>query len=217
MASRSGNHALTTMDGMPTAERLEVAAVVPPVGRLLDVGCHEGRFGEVIAARGAEVWGIEPDEDRATVAASRLHRVVVGSYPQDFPPEERFDCIVFNDVLEHMPDPQSALTAAKRQLAPNGCIVASIPNVRHVSVVTSLALRGRWDYQDWGILDRTHLRFFTKATMKELFQRSGLQVERQEPSTWGRARGKRRILALLGKRSEEFLAVQYLIVARPDD
>ena len=208
---------LALSETIPTSQRLEVAALVPPVRRLLDVGCHEGHFGKVIADRGVEVWGVEPDESRANVAKSRLHGVVVGSYPSDVPRGEFFDCIVFNDVLEHMQDPGSALLAAKGQLMPNGCVVASIPNIRHISVVRSLVVRGRWDYQDWGILDRTHLRFFTKQSMRELFEEAGFYIEIQVPSYWERPRGKRRVLRLLGRKGEEFLAMQYLIVARACD
>jgi 2-polyprenyl-3-methyl-5-hydroxy-6-metoxy-1,4-benzoquinol methylase len=196
-------------------ERREVAVFVPPAQRLLDVGCNEGAFGAFIASRGTEVFGIEPNPDAAAIAATRLSDVVVGKYPEDFPPSETFDCIVFNDVLEHMPEPELALEAARQQLTARGCIVASIPNVRSINVVAPLVLRGRWDYADWGILDRTHLRFFTKSTMRQFFEDAGYRVAQQEPINVGDAVGKRRMLRLLGKLGEEFLTDQYVIVAFP--
>lgn len=193
-------------------ERLEVAELVPPSRKVLDVGCHKGAFGAALALRGSEVWGIEPDQEAAAVAASRLRKVVVGKYPEDFHESESFDCIVFNDVLEHMVDPTAALIAARQHLSPRGYVVASIPNVRNIRVLWPLAMRGRWDYQDVGILDRTHLRFFTPTTMRELFEQHHYQVERQVPIVISPR--KQRVLRLLGRRVSEFLAPQFVMVAR---
>ena len=200
---------------LPSSQRLEVVAYIPTVNRLLDVGCNEGDFGLVVADRGTEVWGIEPKVSAAAIAATRLNKVITGLYPEDFPEGETFDCVVFNDVLEHMPDPGPALQAARRQLRPGGFLIASMPNVRHISVVSDLVRRGRWDYQDWGLMDRTHLRFFTKSTMRELVEAAGFLVEQQIPNFWIKPTGKRRLLKLLGRHGEEFLAMQYLLIARP--
>jgi len=195
--------------------RPEVVPFVPDVARLLDVGCHRGAFGETIARRGCEVWGIEPDPAAAAVAESRLARVIVGFFPDDMTPGEPFDCITFNDVLEHMVDPQAALAAAAEHLVPGGYVVASIPNIRQIEVLTALALHGRWDYAGWGILDRTHLRFFTKATMRELFEGAGFRVEQQTPINQGGAVGKwKLLLRAAGHQREEFEAHQYVLVAR---
>ena len=104
-----------------------------------------------------------------------------GFFPDDLPAGGTYDCIVFNDVLEHVVDPWSMLDRAKERLAPGGRIVASIPNVRHYIVVRNLALRGRWDYADWGVLDRTHLRFFTRASIEELFESADMAIETLAP------------------------------------
>ena len=202
------------MGNYKSTERWEVIPFVPPVERMLDVGCNEGAFGAVFVARGVHVYGIEPNATAAKVAATRLTAVTVGRYPDDLP-SGLFDCIVFNDVLEHMADPARALAAAKGHLLPGGTVVASIPNVRNVGVLAPLVLRGRWDYGEWGILDRTHLRFFTKATMRELFEAAGYVVKRQEPINVGAPSGRRRILRLLGSRGSEFLTDQYVMVAQP--
>ena len=106
----------------------------------------------------------------ARVASTRLTRVLVGAYPAVLPAGERFDCIIFNDVLEHMVDPQRVLAVARSHLTERGCVIASLPNVRNISVIAPLVLYGRWDYADAGLLDRTHVRWFTKSTMRELFE-----------------------------------------------
>jgi 2-polyprenyl-3-methyl-5-hydroxy-6-metoxy-1,4-benzoquinol methylase len=201
------------VDSYSVGDRSEVAHFVPPTKRLLDVGCNEGAFGALMAKRGTEVHGIEPNLAAAEIAATRLTSVTVGLFPDDLPDGEPFDCIVFNDVLEHMADPAAALAAAKDHLTDGGTLVASVPNVRHVSVLAPLLLHGRWDYRDWGILDRTHLRFFTKATTRELVESGGFRVERQEPINMSTT-GRRRMLRLLGSVGEELLAEQYVIVAR---
>jgi 2-polyprenyl-3-methyl-5-hydroxy-6-metoxy-1,4-benzoquinol methylase len=183
---------------------------------LLDVGCAEGHFGEfLIAERGIEVWGVEPNPEAAERARTRLPMVVNGAYPDDVDQSAKFDCVTLNDVLEHMTNPAEALIAVARQLTAGGCVVASVPNIRHIEPLSALAFHGRWDYQDWGILDRTHLRFFTKSTMRELFENCGFEVLLQQPSFWSRPTGKWRILRLRGSLGEEMSAVQYLIVAKP--
>ena len=158
------------MPDYPDGMREEVAALVPPsVTRLLDVGCARGGFGQALARRGIEIWGIEIDEAPAAIARQRLASVIVGAYPEAMPEGLTFDCISFIDVLEHMVNPVGALLAAHSHLVDGGYVVASIPNVRHASIIVPLVLKGRWDYQVAGLLDRTHLRWFTKATMRESF------------------------------------------------
>lgn len=200
----------------PDVTRDEIAAIVPgSVKQLLDVGCAGGGFGAVMARRGVEVWGIEIDESAAAKAQERLAHVIVGPFPEALPDGLTFDCISFNDVLEHLLDPARALVAARSRLTRGGCVVASIPNARHASIIIPLVLYGRWDYHDIGLLDRTHLRWFTKITMRELFEGSGFNVERQEPINFSRLTGKANLFRLLGSRKEEFTAEQYAILARP--
>lgn len=165
----------------PFAARREMLAFVPPAARsVLDVGCGPGGFGQSLRqeASGRELWAVEPDEEVAAGASRHYDTMVVGSFPEAVAGAGRtFDCIVFNDVLEHLVDPWSVLRAAAPLLAPGGAVVASIPNVRNVSVVAGLVLRGDWTYRDIGILDRTHLRFFTAATIRSLFADCGFTIE----------------------------------------
>ena len=193
--------------------RDEAVALIPPgAQRLLDVGCFRGGFGSALAGRGIEVWGIEPDREAASIAATRLARVIQGRFPDDMPEGEEFDCITFLDVLEHTYDPVAVLREARRFLTPEGRVVASLPNIRHVTVVADLVRRGRWDYRESGLLDWTHIRFFTRATMLELFEKAGLLVERCEPITRTQPAGRLRVLRLMGRRNEEFLTIQYGLV-----
>ena len=167
--------------GYFTNDRADVLAVVPPASSYLEVGCGAGAFGATVKAAhpGSDVWGIELVPEAAAEARTRLDHVVAGPFPDVADEIDRtFDCIICNDVLEHMVDPWSALDRLVTMLAPGGAIVASIPNVRHPQTIVDLVVRGRWDYVPSGVLDRTHLRFFTKATMVELFEGAGMRVER---------------------------------------
>jgi len=148
--------------------------------RVLDIGCGTGGFGESLKRiQGCEVWGVEPDEEAAHAASGLLDRVFSGFFAEELRlPEGYFDCIFFNDVLEHMIDPGAALKLADKLLAEDGSIVASIPNIRHFPTLWRLVVNGRWDYVERGILDKTHLRFFTKQSIQALFDGEGFAVEK---------------------------------------
>ena len=145
--------------------------------RVLDVGCATGYLARTLGERGCTVSGIEPDEMAAEEARPYLDRLIVGNVEtldldESFG-EERFDVVVFGDVLEHLLDPLATLRKCRRLLADRGTVVASIPNVAHGSVRLAL-MAGRFDYQPLGLLDSTHLRFFTRASIDELFREAGM-------------------------------------------
>lgn len=146
--------------------------------RLLDIGCGTGTFGASLwQHRQIEVWGIEPFASAAAKAADRLDHVIPGPFgPETDLPAGSFECIVFNDVLEHMVAPELALRYAKFLLSTGGTILASIPNARHFPLMWQLGVRGNWEYGDCGILDRTHLRFSTKSSILRMFQSEGYAV-----------------------------------------
>lgn len=158
--------------------RPEVQALVPhSARRILDVGCASGALGRALKeGQGCEVIGIECVPEVAAIARSRLDRVHVGDAAAVAPslPEAYFDCIIVADVLEHLAEPAALLSALRRSLAPNGRLILSVPNVRHWSVIRGL-LEGRWDYAEAGLLDRTHLRFFTRRTIEELLRSTGFR------------------------------------------
>lgn len=165
-------------------ERPEMVAFVPTDARtVLDVGCSRGGFGAVLrrARPDVKIIGLEPDAEAAADAEKHYDEVVVGAFPSSLEnTAAAFDCIVFNDVLEHLTEVEDALAAAKRLLTPTGRLVASIPNVRNLRLLIDLVIRGRWEYTDRGVLDRTHVRFFTRRSIERLLPRCGFEVERLE-------------------------------------
>jgi 2-polyprenyl-3-methyl-5-hydroxy-6-metoxy-1,4-benzoquinol methylase len=168
-------------DGYYDQSRPEVVAMVPPEARrIIDVGCGAGALGRALkAARpGLEVRGIEPVPSQADKARRVLDDVCVGGADDPLPGHwPAPDCVIFADVLEHLLDPWQTVRRFRRILGPGGTLVASIPNVAHHSVLGGL-LRHRWDYHTHGILDRTHLRFFTRDTAIELFEQEGFAIRR---------------------------------------
>lgn len=146
--------------------------------RLLDVGCARGHLAAALASTGWNVTGIETDSADARAARSHGLHVIELSADEAFAElSETFDVIVFADVLEHMSDPLSVLKNALEVLAPGGRIIVSVPNVAHLTIRAQLLL-GRFNYADRGIMDRTHLRFFTRRTLIELIEGAGLAMDR---------------------------------------
>ncbi|MBI4611251.1 MAG: methyltransferase domain-containing protein [Candidatus Rokubacteria bacterium] len=207
--------------------RPEVAALVPPSAhRILDVGCAGGALGRLLKDRGGvEVVGIEASADVARVAAGHLDQVFCLDLDdiQSLPfPDGWFDCIVCADVLEHLKDPELTLGVLLRYLSAEGRLVASIPNVRHSSVLLPLLVDGRWRYQPEGILDRTHLRFFTLAEILELLRTVGLEADSLNAVTTPlpeACKVLREAVERLGgdpaRFDQEAHVVQYLVTAHP--
>jgi len=211
--------------------RPELLELIPrSAGRVLDVGCGAGRLGEALKARQpASVVGIEVNPGAATCARPRLDQVFEGDVEVldvNFT-EGSFDCIVCGDVIEHLRDPARFLRRARSWLGPDGRVIASVPNVRHHSVVSSL-LEGNWTYEPAGLLDETHLHFFTRRDMVDLFERAGFHIIewRIVPGPgydeWRRLGcpgsveiGRLRLADTPPEETEEFFAYQYLVVAQP--
>ncbi len=163
-------------------QRPEMLKFIPDdAAVLLEVGCGTGAFAGSLkkvrqgAGKTLELWGVEMDEDAAREASNILDRVLQGDVATVLPdlPLAHFDCLVLNDVIEHVQDPGNLLRSLRPLLKPGGYLVTSIPNVRYFFNVMDLAVHGRWDYTDEGILDRTHLRFFTRSSMTRLLEECG--------------------------------------------
>lgn len=176
-----------------TTPRPDVFAMVPPASRsILDVGCSNGALGESLlrAAPGRRVSGIEYSETYAREAAIRLDRVIHAdlnefAWVDGFGPE-RFDCMIFADVLEHLSAPEAVLTAARGHLSPGGCIVVSLPNIRHLSALFSIYLGGGFPRRDRGIFDRTHQRWFCIGDAKRMLTETGFTIDRMSANLrWG--------------------------------
>lgn len=164
------------------------AKVLRAVGRdkrVLDVGGATGYLSEfMLRQNGCDVQCLEPDPAAAAIATAKLgDRVVVGG--TELLPTfaaGSFDVVVFADVLEHLTDPAAALRATRRLLAPGGYVVASLPNVAHADV-RLLLLAGQFPYQRTGLLDSTHIRFFTRHNVPDFFVRSGYWVADMSATT----------------------------------
>jgi 2-polyprenyl-3-methyl-5-hydroxy-6-metoxy-1,4-benzoquinol methylase len=148
--------------------------------RVLDVGCGSGLLGVRLREMGNTVWGADSAEEIAGVAAERLDRFVLVDVTNadrvaEALGDERFDTIVFADVLEHLPDPVGTLKSYRRFLAPGGSVLVSVPNVAVWNVRLGL-LFGRFEYTPTGTLDKTHLRFFTKANLERALREAGLRA-----------------------------------------
>ncbi len=164
----------------------KIARLVGHDRTVLDVGCAHGYLAEVLRAQGCRVTGIEQDAGDAARARTHCERVLERDLEQpgwaDDLGATRFDAIVFADVLEHLRDPAAVLRRALPLLAPGGFIVASIPNVAHVSVRLELLL-GSFRREPVGILDATHLHFFTRDGVEELLASCGVAAEAWDLTT----------------------------------
>lgn len=145
--------------------------------RLLDVGAAGGLLSRPLSARGWRVTALERDAAAARELDGACERVIVADAEALPPLGGPYDAILCGDVLEHLRDPARVLRAAGRELEAGGRVIVSVPNVAHLWTRLSL-LAGRFEYADRGILDRTHLRFFTKRTLWELLRAGGLRARR---------------------------------------
>jgi len=144
--------------------------------RVLDVGAADGFLAERLTACGWQVTALERDPALADAARGKCREVVVVDLDRDSPPlDGPFDAALYGDVLEHLSDPLAVMRRLNSLLAPGALVIVSVPNVAHLWVRLSL-LFGRFEYADRGILDGTHLRFFTRRTFLDFLDRTGLEV-----------------------------------------
>ncbi|HWD96155.1 MAG TPA: class I SAM-dependent methyltransferase [Acidimicrobiales bacterium] len=166
----------------PEEENNSHVAMLRMVGfnkRVLEAGCASGHVSERLSAQGCSVVGIEIESGIVEPAMQWLERVVIGNIEEDSLWEElegeTFDAILFGDVLEHLKDPLKTLRESAKHLAPSGTVVISAPNIAHADVKISL-INGDFAYREDGLLDRTHIHFFTKESLLELVRDAGMAV-----------------------------------------
>lgn len=199
--------------------RRAMLAFVPlQARRILEIGCGDGRFAASLKARGpVEITGIELNAEAGERARARMDLVHVADLETAPPvlPQAYFDCLICNDVLEHLRDPWQVLRHLRASLVPGAKVVASLPNLRFLAVMKDLLLRGDFSYQDEGVLDRTHLRFFTRRTLRALFEDSGYEVVQLQGIN-SRVRGWKFDLLdkLTGGRVDDMRYVQFAVVAQ---
>jgi 2-polyprenyl-3-methyl-5-hydroxy-6-metoxy-1,4-benzoquinol methylase len=176
-SSPSSRHDFEEIDLESGSVYADVVGLVPEGSRVLELGPATGYMSEAFRRRGCTVVGIEHDPDMAAGAERFCERVIVGDLDDlDLAAalgEERFDAIVAADLLEHLKDPLAALRRLRPFLEPDGAFVVAIPNVAHGSVRLAL-LRGHFDYREIGLLDSTHLTFFTRESFEAMLDEAEL-------------------------------------------
>lgn len=206
-----------------------MSGLINPMAKILDVGCGTGVVTEIIKNQtAATIIGIEPDEARVNLASGRGLNVYQGFLTIDFINEHGpFDHILFADVLEHIPNPAEVIITAKEGLKEGGSIIASVPNVAHWFIRMDL-LFGHFDYQECGIMDSTHLRWFTRKTIQDFFKRLGFEItglkysvnialpdyNKRVPWKWIPLNIRRRIIGFLAALWPNLFGCQFVIRAK---
>lgn len=207
-------------DAYYQSERRDLLSYIPRQGaRLLDIGCGEGGFALMLKRECGytEVWGMELDGKAAQVASTRLDRVIRGdaAHTVDELPDNYFNLACMNDVLEHLMWPEDFLKRLRPKLAPGGRIFCSVPNIRQYRLLWNLIQHQDFEYAEAGLLDRTHVRFFTRRTFLSMLARAG--YEPVSVIGWGTTKSwKFKILnALTFWRSDDMRHSHFFIQARP--
>lgn len=198
--------------------RTDIVALIPErCKKVLDIGCGFGGLGRLLRQRSeCEVSGVEQNPAADAHLQEIYSRYWIGDIEKiELPVDaDYFDCVVFADVLEHLADPWAVLERYSRYAKRGGVIIASIPNVRNFGLLYNLVVKGRWRYEQSGLLDRSHLRFFTRKEIIDLFVQAGLEIDeiltnRDRYSLW------KRIAAAIPTALVPDLAVcQFLVRAR---
>lgn len=183
---------------------------------VLELGCGSGGTGRsmIAAGKAGRYVGIELSEDAAAIAAGHLSEVLVGDVEAlDLSAlSGQFDALIISEVLEHLRDPWKTLTRLVQCLRPGGAVFASSPNIAHWMVIRDL-VAGRFRYEESGVMDKTHLRWFTPETYREMFEAAGVTVESVGPLV--APRWKARLIGRLsGGRLDHLFIAQIMIVGR---
>jgi 2-polyprenyl-3-methyl-5-hydroxy-6-metoxy-1,4-benzoquinol methylase len=218
----------TDVDRSSDTSHARMLRLVGSNKRVLDVGCSTGYLAKALVAQGCTVSGVEYDEEAAEQARPHLERIVVGDLERLDLAEafagEAFDAIVFGDVLEHLRDPLPVLRSVRDLLAPGGSVVISVPNIAHADIRLSL-LQGRFNYRDLGLLDVTHVRFFTRDNLRALLSDAGfvaVEVQTTTADVFGTelaedARGVPPEVLLLLEDDIDATTYQFVVRAARDD
>jgi len=188
------------------------------VKKSLDLGCGTGGFSSLLREKlNIETWAIEINEKAAEKAASKLDKVIFGDATESLTkiPDNYFDCIILFDIIEHLNDPYTMLNSIKTKLSDTGVVVASIPNIRYYRTFIQLVIHGNWDYKDQGVLDRTHLRFFTKKSIVKMFNSLNYSIIKMEGIHPTSSKNFRILNAILLNFIADVKFKHFVIVAQP--
>ncbi len=197
---------------------------------VLEVGCGSGVFGQLLSeGSDREVWGVEKSAEAGIESKKVLKGVFLGTLEEYFASrqinkgrpgnkdaifEQTFDCIIFNDVLEHMVDPWECLRMTRDILCDDGVVVASIPNIRYFRVLKSIIFKKDFKYTEKGVLDKSHLRFFTKKSIIRMIEECDYELVKIEGINKTRNMFMRIVNFILLRYIDDVLYPQYAIVAK---
>ena len=206
-------------DGYYTRQRPSITSLVcPGQNHILDLGCGSGAVGRSLldSRKAGRLVGVEIFETAAAEARKFYDQVFTGDIEQmDLPFDGSFDYVLCGDILEHLKDPYTLVRRINSWLKPGGFLICSLPNVRHWKVVADLTFRGHWNYADSGVMDKTHLRFFTRSSGVQMLRDAQFEVESCRILYWGR---KYKIFdALSLGLFREFLGPQMVMRARKNE
>ena len=175
------NKAFTNQtDGYYNIEKRRMVTFFPDGPNIvLDIGCANGRLGKKLRVlnKASELIGVEifpPAADEAAKFYDKVYRNDIESLI--LPYKEYFDFVICGDILEHLRDPWTLLDRIRGWLKPNGSLISSIPNIRYWRIIKDLMIYGKWDYVEAGILDNTHLRFFTRRTIQKMHKKANFEI-----------------------------------------
>lgn len=208
-----------SLNERPLGGHSKLLALVPDGARVLDVGCSSGYLARALVARGCTVVGIERDPLAAATARDVCETVLVGDVEtMDLAlPAGTFDVILCGDLIEHLHDPDGLLVRLRPLLAQGGTLVLTTPNVANWAMRLGL-LVGRWRYTERGILDRTHLHLFTRATLVETVQRAGYRISDLDftvPVPVFDTPRVERVAHAIGRVRPSLFAYQFVVAATP--
>lgn len=190
--------------------------LIPNGVSVLDIGCATGFMGKYLKnKKRCRVVGVEFGEDEVKVAKKNLDRVVTGDIEDErtlSQIKEKFDVILASAIIEHLKDPEKALSSWKKFLARNGRLIVTTSNIAHWSQRLEL-IRGRFEYKDYGILDNTHLHFYTIDTFKKLIESAGYKIDYFSIDPVGG--GFPRISEIMSRFFSNLFAYQMLVLASP--
>lgn len=197
--------------------RKDVLSAIPSTAkRVLSVGCAAGKTEEVLIKKGIEVIGVELNPKAAEIARQRGLVVLEGDVSEIniSIPGKLYDCIIYADILEHLPDPVAVMKRHIKHLKPGGIVYVSIPNFRHYSVFWELFVRGHVRYKEAGILDRTHLRMTTRKMVVQWFDQADIKLVRRK---YINNRKKAKLIAACFLwLAQEFTAVQIGVIGKKE-
>lgn len=185
--------------------------------RILDIGCGAGMMGLALKKKlgsTIEVYGIEINPKAGDKAKANIDKVFIGDAENIALPfkNKYLDCIICADVLEHLIDPWGFILKQTAYLKDGGLVIASIPNISHYRIIKMLK-KGEWNYENAGILDRTHLRFFTLKSIASMFKDAHLEIVKIERKI-GASNSKKLLNRFMFNSLSDIITEQYIIIAK---